>query len=110
MNRTEENWALAHSVKLTRTREGLKPGCHGVVIAERHPTGWFISAEFDPASPTEQVDDFMHFVVVRTYLLLEHGPQTCAWEADGANAWRAHCQSVVGDVGDLPFLHGGVAE
>ena len=74
MNRSDENWALARSIQLAPTRAGLRAGCRGVVVAERNPTGWFISAGFDPELPAEQVEDFAHFVIVRTYLLLELAP------------------------------------
>jgi hypothetical protein len=90
MDRSEEHLALARSIQLTPSTEGLKPGRPGVIAAERHPTGWFISARFDPDLAPEAIADFAHFVTVRVYLLLEHGPQPEAWEADPAGFWRAH--------------------
>jgi hypothetical protein len=90
MDRSEEHLALARSIQLTPSREGLRAGCPGAIAAERHPTGWFISACFDPGLASEHVEDFVHFVTGRVYLLLEHGPQPEAWEADPAGFWRAH--------------------
>jgi hypothetical protein len=104
MSRSQENWALAGSIRLTPTREGLQAGCQGVVVAERNPTGWFISARFDPNLPTDQIEDFAQFVVVRTYLLLEYGPQPRVWDPEGAGVWRANCQAVIADRGNLPLI------
>ncbi len=104
MNRSEQNWALARSIELTPSCDGLKPGCIGVVIAEGHPTGWFISARFAPELSADRIEDFAHFVVVRTYLLLEYGPQTGVWEDDRAGAWRAYCRTFAGGMADLPLI------
>jgi hypothetical protein len=103
MNRSDENWALARSIQLTPVHEGLTPGCHGVVVAERHPTGWFILAGFDPEVPADLVDDFAHFVVVRTYLLLQYGPRPGTWEAGTAGVWRANCPTLTADLKELPL-------
>ncbi len=104
MNRSEENWELACSIELTPSRDRLKSGCMGVVVAERHPTGWFISARFDPKLSPESVEDFAHFVVVRTYLLLEYGPQPGAWESDVVGVWRAYCRTFSAGLVNLPLI------
>ena len=104
MNRSDDNWALARSIRRTPSREGLKPGCQGLVAAERHPTGWFISAQFDPDLPPEQIDDFAHFVVVRTFLLLEYGPRPPVWVIDVVGVWHAHCRSVTPEFVNLPLI------
>lgn len=101
MNRNDENWAIARSIQLTPSREGLEPGCHGTVSAEPHPTGWFISARFDPDLEQAQVDDFAHFVMVRTYLLLEHGPDVAVWQYGTDGVWRATCVGSEGSVDEL---------
>jgi hypothetical protein len=104
MTRTDDNWALAHSIQLTPCREGLKPGHEGVVIAEAHPTGWFISARFDPDLPAADIADFAHFVQVRTYLLLGQGPRLGLWEPDSQGVWRAHyAASRTASAVDLPI-------
>ncbi len=104
MNRNDENWSIAKSIQLTPTREGLPPGCRGVVAAEPHPTGWFISARHDPDLPHAQVEDFAHFVMVRTYLLLEHGPDVSVWQLGQDGVWRASCVASEGTVDDIAAL------
>ncbi len=88
---SDENWALARSIQLTPSTDGLRRGCHGMVAAAPHPTGWFISAHVAPALPAEDVADFVEFVTVRTYLLLEHGPQAQLWERGIDGVWRTYC-------------------
>jgi hypothetical protein len=104
MNHSDENWALAHSIELTPSRDGLKPGCIGVVVAERHPTGWFIAARFVPELSAELIEDFAHFVVVRTYLLLEYGPQPGVWDGDRVGVWHAYCRTCTAGPVNLPLI------
>jgi hypothetical protein len=104
MNRSEENWALAHSIELTPSRDGLRSGCIGVVVAQRHPTGWFISARFVPKLSAELIEDFAHFVTVRTYLLLEYGPQPGVWVSDRAGVWSAFCRTFTAGLVNLPMI------
>lgn len=40
----------------------------------------------------------VEFVTVRTYLLLEHGPQSELWERGIDNVWRSHCVAAEFDV------------
>lgn len=91
MNRSDEHWALARSIQLTCSRDGIKPGYNGVVTADPHGSGWFVSARFDPALSTAEIEDFAQFVVVRTFLLLDRGPGESVWEATGDGGWRADC-------------------
>jgi hypothetical protein len=95
---------LARSIPITPTRDGIKSGCSGVVAAQRHPTGWFIFAGVDPDSTAEQIEDFAHFVVVRTYLLLEYGPQPSTWANDEAGAWCADCPTSMAGAESLPLI------
>jgi hypothetical protein len=101
MNPGTDKWALARSVVLTPSLEGIRTGCQGVIIAEPNPTGWFIAARFDPALTADQIEDFTQFVLVRTFLLLEHGPQPGLWAADVVGVWRANWQPVIADLADL---------
>ena len=95
---SDENWALARSIQITPSGEGLRRGCHGVLAAAQHPSGWFMSARVDPNLAADEVDDFVEFVTVRTYLLLEHGPQSESWERGIDNVWRTHCVAAEFDV------------
>ena len=105
MTRNDEHWAIARSIQLTPSREGVRPGCRGVVAAAPHPTGWFISAHFDPDLAEPQIEDFAQFVMVRCYLLLEHGPDGSAWELDTDGVWRASCVGSDGTVEEmLPLI------
>jgi hypothetical protein len=104
MTQSDDNWALAHSIQPTPTREGLSRGASGVVIAAAHPTGWFISARFDPDLTAADVEDFAHFVQVRTYLLLDQGPRPGSWDRCSGGVWRADYRASIGEiVADLPI-------
>jgi hypothetical protein len=66
----------------------------GVVVATRHPTGWFVHAVRRDDLPEAQIGPFRELVTVRTYLLLAHGPMAPAWRPTGAFAeWRSVCLS-----------------
>jgi hypothetical protein len=103
MDRSEENWKLAGSIRPVPIDDGLSAGRNGVIVAARHPTGWFIWAGFDAKLRSEQIDDFTHFVLVRTYLLLEYGPGPAAWVSAGDGEWRAWCASPTARTEDLPL-------
>ena len=103
MTRSDDNWALARSIQLTPCRDELRRGHQGVVMAEQHPAGWFISARFDPDLPQADLDHFAHFVQVRSYLLLDQGPQPGSWEVGADGVCRAHyAASVAHLMRDLP--------
>ena len=104
MKRSDENWKLARSIRPIPVRDGLDPACTGVVVASRHPTGWFIWAGFDARLSSEQIDDFTHFVLVRTYLLLEYGPGPEAWMSDADGVWRALCVAPIPGAEDVPLI------
>ena len=95
---SDENWALARSIQITPSGEGLRHGCHGLVAATPHPTGWFISARVDPNLAEADVDDFVEFVTVRSYLLLEQGPDPRMGERGIDGVWRSYCVASEFDV------------
>jgi hypothetical protein len=103
MNRSDENWELARSIQLTPSRDGIRPGYNGVVTAEPHPAGWFISARFDPDLSAAEIQDFAQFVTVRTYLLLDRGPDGSEWEPTRDGVWRADCVAAELDL-DAEYL------
>jgi hypothetical protein len=41
----------------------------------------------------DELDDLVESVTVRTYLLLEHGPQSDIWERGRDGAWRSYCDA-----------------
>ncbi len=104
MKRSDENWRLARGIRPVPVDHGVDPGYTGVVVAARHPTGWFIWAGFDANLRSEQIEDFTHFVLVRTYLLLENGPEPDAWISDADGVWRALCVVPTTGIEDLPTL------
>lgn len=87
----DDNWRLAESMQLTPAAVELPPEHHGVVTARSHPTGWFVSARYRPGLDAGELQDFAEFVRVRTYLLLEKGPQDSVWENIGDGSWHAVC-------------------
>ncbi len=95
---SDENLALARSIQLTPARDGVPRGCYGLVAAESHPAGWFISARVLPDLHAGELDDFVEFVTARTYLLLEHGPQSDLWERGIDGIWRTYCDASAFDV------------
>ena len=95
---SDENWALARSIQITASGEGLRRGCHGVLAAAPHATGWFIFARVDPNLAAADVDDFVEFVTVRSYLLLEQGPDSDLWERGIDGVWRTYCVAAEFDV------------
>ena len=51
----------------------------GLLIAIRHPTGWFVHAVRRNDLPEDHHAEFRELVTVRSYVLLAHGPQSPAW-------------------------------
>jgi hypothetical protein len=49
------------------------PTIEGLVLASRHPTGWFVHAVHAPLTDAE-VERFQELVQVRVFLLLTEGP------------------------------------
>jgi hypothetical protein len=90
MKTDNEHWELVESIQLTPATVPLAHDYQGMVTARGHATGWFISARYRPSLTTEERADLADFVRVRTFLLLEHGPQPAPWERDDSGAWRAY--------------------
>jgi hypothetical protein len=91
MNATKDHWELARSIQITPAREPLPPSHQGVIVARRHPTGWFISARHAPELNDTERADFEQFVMVRAYLLLKEGPRPDLWKPADDGNWRAYC-------------------
>lgn len=62
----------------------------GVLVATRHPTGWFVHGLRSASMSRRQAREFAEFTTVRVYLLLHEGPRPPAWmpSPDGRE-WRA---------------------
>jgi hypothetical protein len=74
----------------------------GVVVAKRHPTGWFVHAVRRSTLPPDQIGLFEELVTVRSYLLLAHGPKAPAWQPGPAQGeWRSPAFSISREVSDL---------
>jgi len=90
--RMDPQWELAAATQILvadpATVTSLALECHprqpdaevvGVMVASRHPTGWFIHAVRRDDLSEDQLAPFRELVTVRTYLLLAQGPQAPAW-------------------------------
>lgn len=87
----DAEWATAMSVPIRPSLVDLDGGTAGAVTARRHPTGWFIVARYRPDMSSAELADFRHFVCVRVYLLLRHGPSPDTWAPDRLrDQWRTH--------------------
>jgi len=74
----------------------------GVVVASRHPTGWFLHAVWRDDLSQEQLAPFRELVTVRTYLLLAQGPQAPAWLPSPVEGeWRSVGYSAARELADL---------
>lgn len=75
-------WDVARGVALTPHQPDACAGADAAVTvrARRHPTGWFIRATHRPGLPPAALAHLREFAIVRTFLLLRHGPQPSAWE------------------------------
>jgi hypothetical protein len=83
---THPHWELASATRVftsdTATLEELArrfapdvahPAVNGLVLASRHPTGWFVHAVQAPLTEAE-AEAFEELVTMRVYLLLTEGP------------------------------------
>jgi hypothetical protein len=62
----------------------------GVLVASRHPTGWFLHAVRRSDLPADQLAPFRELVTVRSYLLLAQGPESPAWRPSPVEGeWRS---------------------
>lgn len=81
-----------------------EPGAEvdGVLIAARHPTGWFLHAVRRDDLPEDQLAPFRESVTVRTFLLLTHGPEAPAWRPSPVEGeWRSVWYSLGRELSDL---------
>ena len=70
-----------------------------VLVAVRHPTGWFVHAVRRDDLGDDSVTPLRELVTVRTYLLLTRGPEAPVWHpAPGADEWRSIALSLGRDV------------
>lgn len=87
----DPEWAIAMRVPIETSAVDVDGDIVGVVMARRHPTGWFISASRRTGMSKEEVADFGHFVSVRVYILLHCGPGVDTWASDvSSGQWRAY--------------------
>jgi hypothetical protein len=73
----------------------------GVVVATRHPTGWFVHAVRSGELPESHVAPLQEVVTVRTYLLLAHGPGAAWRPAPVADEWRSVSLSLERELAEL---------
>lgn len=83
---------LAQALDVPRSDRSID----GVLVAKRHPTGWFVHAVRRDTLLPDQIPLFEELVTVRSYLLLAHGPQAPAWRAARVEGeWRSPAFAVV---------------
>jgi hypothetical protein len=75
---------------------------HGVLVADRHPTGWFLHAVCRDDLSEDQLAPFRELVTVRSYLLLARGPEAPAWRSSPvAGEWRSVWSSIARVLSEL---------
>lgn len=73
-----------------------------VLVADRHPTGWFVHALRRDDLLDSDVDAVRELVTVRTFLLLTRGPEAPVWHpGPEADQWRSFSFSLAGELTDL---------
>lgn len=74
----------------------------GVLVATRHPTGWFLHAVRRDDMSEDQVEAFRELVTVRSYLLLSRGAEEPAWRsAPLVGEWRSVWFSIARELSEL---------
>lgn len=67
----------------------------GVLLAQRHPTGWFVHAVRRDTLAADQVPLLDEAVTVRSYLLFTEGSETPTWlPVSGGQEWLSLVYSV----------------
>jgi hypothetical protein len=113
--RTDPLWDVASSAQVlavdpqTVTSLALETGVeepddavHGVLVANRHPTGWFLHAVRRNDLSEDQLAPFREVVMVRSYLLLAHGPEAPAWRPSPIDGeWRSVWSSLARELAEL---------
>jgi hypothetical protein len=98
----DPNWITARSVPITSGRMHWQPDQIGVIIAQRHATGWFIHAKYRADAPAAEFEHFKEFIAVRVYLLLTHGPQLETWDrGENDGEWLAPWAITQREIADL---------
>jgi hypothetical protein len=98
----DPDWTTARSVPITSDQIHWEPDQIGVIIAQRHATGWFLQATYRADAPDAEFEHFREFIAVRVYLLLTQGPRSPAWsrgENDGR--WVASWVITQCEIADL---------
>jgi hypothetical protein len=113
--RTDALWDVASATQVlaadprTVTSLALETGrgepdqaVHGVLVANRHPTGWFLHAVRRDDLSEDQLAPFRELVTVRSYLLLAHGPEAPAWRPSPVeDEWRSVWYSLARELSEL---------
>jgi hypothetical protein len=74
----------------------------GILIANPHPTGWFLHAVRRNDLPEDQLTAFRELVTVRSYVLLAYGPQAPAWLPSRVEGeWRSVSYSIARELSEL---------
>lgn len=74
----------------------------GVVVASRHPTGWFLHAVRRDDLSEDELAPFRESVTVRSYLLLASGPEAPVWRPSPVEGeWRSVWYSLARELSDL---------
>ncbi len=74
----------------------------GVLVANRHPTGWFLHAVRRDDLSEDQLAPFRELVTVRSYLLLARGPEAPAWRpAPVEDEWHSVWYSLARELSEL---------
>lgn len=74
----------------------------GILIATRHPTGWFLHAVRRSDLPEDQLAAFRELVTVRSYLLLAYGTHTPVWFPSPIEGeWRSVSFSMTRELSEL---------
>jgi hypothetical protein len=74
----------------------------GVVVATRHPTGWFMRAVRRDDLPEAELAPFRELVTVRSYLLLARGPEVPPWRCSPIDGeWRFVWFSLARELAEL---------
>jgi hypothetical protein len=95
---------LATVISLAPDRYPHQPDAEvvGVLVASRHPTGWFIHAVRRDDLSANQLALFRELVTVRSYLLLAYGPQSPAWLPSPVEGeWRSVGYSLARELAEL---------
>jgi hypothetical protein len=90
------------SLALETGLEEPEEAVHGVLVADRHPTGWFLHAVRRNDLPEDQLAPFRELVTVRSYLLLAHGSDALSWRPSPVEGqWRSVWFSLARELSEL---------